>query len=109
MGVLEKDTEASRLVTNIEIQPNPFTQITDIRYRISDTGTKESQPSVNLKIYDISGRLVKNFGRLSVTGHELSMKWHGTDGSDRPLPGGVYVVMLSENGSDLMKKVLLLR
>ncbi|UCD05566.1 MAG: hypothetical protein JSV98_10735, partial [candidate division WOR-3 bacterium] len=109
IGVSEDEHIQSAGVITCDIQPSPFTQITDIRYQMSDTGTRQSEQSVNLNIYDVSGRLVKDFGQLSVIGHQLSVKWDGTDASNRQLPGGVYFVMLSTDGSDMVKKVVLLR
>jgi len=78
-------------------KPNPFTRLTDIRYQITDNGDIRASRNATLRIYDACGRLVKNFGRLSVIGHQLSVKWDGTDGSGRQLPTGVYICCMEDS------------
>jgi len=86
--------------------PNPFRQITDIRYEITDKGPRKPE----LKIYDVSGRVVKDLsGLLSVIGHQSSVIWDGTDCVGRAVPQGVYFVRLQAQNTLKTIKTILLR
>ena len=80
---------------HLQVQPNPFTHYTDIRYQITD-----NRQSRELKIYDITGRLVSNLSeRLSVIGHQVSVVWNGRDDQNRVLGAGVYFIKINESNS----------
>ena len=93
-------------VPSLAVHPNPFKQITDIRYLIPATDYQKS----TLKIYDVSGRLVKDFSnQLSVIGHPSSVMWDGTDEHGRRVAGGVYFVNLDAADQEQKTKVILLK
>ncbi|MGB7055188.1 MAG: FlgD immunoglobulin-like domain containing protein [bacterium] len=75
--------------------PNPFTQITDIGWQITESGATNSDVDARLKIYDATGSLVRDFGQISVIGYQSSVQWDGTDNTGQKLPGGVYFVRLA--------------
>jgi len=103
-GIREyKNSVATRCRLNIS--PNPFSRITDIRYQISDDGYQKP----GLKIYDISGRLVKSF--QLPTSHLLSsnlVSWDGTDNVGNRVPEGVYFVRLQGIRFNITEKVILI-
>jgi len=89
----------------LNISPNPFTGITDIRYQISDTGHQKP----GLKVYDVGGRLIRDLSdRLSPIGHPSSVKWDGTDYIGKRVPEGVYFVRLQNTHFNVTKKVILI-
>ncbi len=96
-GIEEVDEIAcvARSGLSVRAEPNPFIRKTDIRYQI--TGNGQDRTEIGLKIYDAYGRLVKDFGRLSVIGHQSSVKWDGIDAAGRKLPAGVYVCCIEDN------------
>ncbi|MGD8979496.1 MAG: C25 family cysteine peptidase, partial [candidate division WOR-3 bacterium] len=100
-------TEFKNRVTTdswLEISPNPFFQITDIRYGIID----ENPGNMELKIFDVSGRLVRDFSdRLSVSGHPSSVRWDGRDDVGKRAPEGIYFVRLQGPYLNLAEKVIL--
>ncbi len=88
----------------LEVNPNPFRQMTDIRYRITD----DDNMTPELKIYDVSGRLVKSFNlESSIQNQESAVRWDGTDNAGKRLPEGVYFVRLQGPYPSLAKKVIL--
>lgn len=107
-GIAEHKTTVSGFA-NLMVSPNPFTQITDIRYQMTDNRATQSGQEVNIKIYDVSGRLAKDFGPFSIIGHQSSVQWDGTDQNDSKLPGGVYFVTLHTGEFSDTKKVLFVR
>jgi|GEM_PF-4488932 len=94
----------------LQIRPNPFINKTEIKFlipekTISNVGTGFASGS--LKIYDATGRLVKQFNHL--TNYQSSITWDGTDDSGRKLPSGVYFIRLESNEFKETEKVILLR
>ncbi|MCX7995688.1 MAG: class II glutamine amidotransferase [candidate division WOR-3 bacterium] len=84
------------------IQPNPFSEIVNIRYYVD-------RPSVvKINVYDSSGRLVKRLlDAFKFTG-EYDIIWNGTDEKDNLLPDGLYFChILSGESVDVLKIVLL--
>lgn len=90
----------------LHINPNPFHNRTEIRYMIHATGYTITD--MVLKIFDATGRLVKDF---CITPDALSntLYWDGRDGQNRMLGSGVYFVKLSLNDYSQTRKVLLIR
>ncbi|TES91820.1 MAG: T9SS type A sorting domain-containing protein, partial [Candidatus Cloacimonadota bacterium] len=89
----------------LHISPNPFRDRVNIEYCIG-----QSAEGIELKIYDVSGRLVKN---LSLgTGHSAlttAVSWDGRDNFGKLLPSGIYFCKLSQGTFTQTKKILLVR
>jgi hypothetical protein len=91
---IQEDRQGTKMY--VSARPNPFTQITDIRCQIIDREVGTRDNSYELKIYDSSGRLVKNLGQLSVISHLLSVQWCGDDDAGNELPAGIYFVTMKD-------------
>jgi hypothetical protein len=88
-GVLEHRGD---VLYTLHISPNPFRRMARIKYQIQ-AGLRENDMS--LKIYDITGRLVKDCSPLlSVIGDRSSVIWTGDDDRGRSVSAGVYFVRL---------------
>jgi len=100
---VDEGSGQSGIDSKLLVSPNPFREITRISLPKGETG-------VELKIYDITGQLVKSFGRL--TNEQLpfgQVWWNGRDQSGDPLPAGVYIVEVSNESGTLTHKVILER
>ncbi len=64
--------------------------------------------SIDLKIYDVSGRLIKSF-TLSPAPLALCVVWNGDDDHGRALPSGAYMAVLTGDGKKIVKKVVVSR
>ncbi|MCK4941276.1 hypothetical protein KAS45_04220 [candidate division WOR-3 bacterium] len=95
-GVLEYGEEPLNALT---VQPNPFRHETDIRWQITD-----NRQEIVLKIFDASGRLVRDFGLISGIGHQLSVRWDGRDAAGNTLAPGVYFI--KDTKGYLLEKVV---
>jgi hypothetical protein len=92
----------------LQVSPNPFRNFTNIRYTIHNSGYTIQEP--RLRIFDVSGRLVKNLGQESVIQNQGSViSWYGDDEAGRRVASGVYFVRLSAAESSTTRKVLLVR
>lgn len=82
----------------LSVFPNPFCSIAHIRAGASSGGGPEA-----IRIFDQSGRLVRVFDLSEWTRNigtaTVELTWQGTDEDYRPLPSGVYFVVL-EQGSE---------
>jgi len=107
---------------SLDIYPNPFRQMITIKLQIPRTksftpldnehltGQANSKSQIALKIYDVSGRLVKDFSRLALDAlRPMLISWDGTDDVDRNVTQGVYFIKLESSSLKAIKKVILLR
>jgi len=86
----------------VKAWPNPFNPQTTIEYALSQPGR------VQLKIYDLAGRLVRSMD----LGHQPvgtgRVQWNGTDDRDRVVSSGTYLVrMVTPSKTDVLRVMLL--
>ncbi len=89
--------------SRIAIYPNPFKDRLEIRLNTVPKSGRNCQ----LKIYDISGRLVKTFSNLQPE-HNVIM-WNGTGEDGTLLSAGVYFIHLQTDEKEIVAKAILLR
>jgi len=89
----------------LKIYPNPFSKLTTISF-----GEVYGAKSIDLKIYDATGRLVKNF-TLPTSNFTLptSIIWDGRDNLNRTVPNGIYFVRLISGENKQVVKVILVK
>ncbi|UCD05857.1 MAG: T9SS type A sorting domain-containing protein [candidate division WOR-3 bacterium] len=100
VGVVESH-EDDMAAVSLNVTPNPFSKLTNVSF-----GIEQSAERIELRIYDVNGRLVKDFGCVSVIGHQSSVKWDGTDEAHRPLGSGVYLCEMRTPNSRLIEKII---
>ncbi|MCK4251336.1 PQQ-binding-like beta-propeller repeat protein [candidate division WOR-3 bacterium] len=97
--------------------PNPFRDKTVITFSIGHSDRKThssygtgSAKSIELKIYDVSGRIVKVFNLVSgILPLTSSVCWDGKDDKGKALPNGIYMYMLKIDGATETGKMLMLK
>lgn len=94
------DGKIARLLGN---SPNPFNQNTTIRYLLSNT------EKVTLKIYDISGKLIKTLVEDYRGTGEHSITWYGRDNNGNQVPSGIYFARLSVGDFAESKKMIFIK
>jgi hypothetical protein len=83
--------------------PNPFNPSTTIAVVLpADT-------HVELRVYDIGGRLVKSLLDEDRPAGYSEVRWDGRDNRGRPAASGVYVVRVRAGTGTAMKKIVLLK
>jgi len=109
-GIAEHTTDYMQRVY-LEVSPNPFRYTTNIRFSILDTSYSIAGfQTPELKIYDASGRLVRDLsGLISVIGYQLSVQWDGRDNSGIQVPYGVYFINLTVGVRSITQKVLFIK
>ncbi len=92
----------SPTVNNVAAYPNPFSNLTTVSF-----GIEQSAKSIELKIYDAAGRLVRAFYPASgIVDHGSSVVWDGRDASGSVVAPGVYFIT-DGKGVQLQKLVKL--
>jgi hypothetical protein len=82
--------------------PNPFNPSTRINYRLSAPG------KVTIRIFDISGTLVRTILDERSNAGTYSVDWNGTDESGKMVSSGIYLCRIQTGGTvQIMKMVLL--
>jgi len=84
-------------------EPNPFSGSTDIRFTLASPG------EVTLKIFDVSGRLVRSLRAQSYSARSGVAHWDGKDGEGVSVPSGVYFYELRTRGITARKKMVVIR
>ena len=86
--------------------PNPFSPSAHIRFQL----TEEEGRKVNLRLFDLQGRLVKTFLRSQRVGAgPQDVQWDGRDDWSQSVPNGVYFLKLETPGGEDRVKIVLMR
>ncbi|MEO0161958.1 MAG: M14 family zinc carboxypeptidase [candidate division WOR-3 bacterium] len=99
------------------LAPNPFRKNCLIKLQLPTTGYQDVLQSekdihtmyVTLRIYDITGRIVRDLSRAAQNDYSLTVRWDATDEAGRQLPAGVYYINWDAGRFKGGKKVLFLR
>jgi flagellar hook assembly protein FlgD len=83
--------------------PNPFNPRTTLSFVLESAG------SVSLKVYDVSGRLVRTLLNETRGAGPVSAVWDGTDEQGRPAASGVYLARMESRDRALTRRMTLVR
>ena len=83
--------------------PNPFNPSTTIAYRL------ERSANVSLKIYDLSGRLIRTLAQgMQQAGYKL-IQWDGRDMNGQSVSSGSYIYKLQSGNTSVSKRMMLIK
>lgn len=104
-GVSEGGLPAIPTTTRLwQNYPNPFNAATGIRFDLAEAA------SVELRVYDLAGRLVKVLASGRYAAGTYRVSWDGTDRAGTPVPSGLYFCRATIGNSCVgVTKMLLLR
>ncbi len=94
---------AENTITQCTVSPNPFSNTAVIRYQMRD----ESSKQVSVKVYDITGRLVKQWNNPTIQ-QSNNIVWDGCDNNGKRLSSGTYVVRITTENETVTKAVVLM-
>ena len=83
--------------------PNPFNPVTTLSYQLPKEG------NVEITIYDMAGRLVKNLILEHQTAGYKTLKWDATNNSGQSVSAGVYIYTVSTRDLKQSRKMLFLK
>ncbi len=102
-GITGGSPQAGSLGLQLDCSPNPCRDHLSLNYA-GDAG-----PSVELAVFDLSGRLVRSIGSGVLVGSAQNAIWNGVDDAGDRVPAGVYICRLSATSGLVTRKVTLLR
>jgi hypothetical protein len=105
-GVEEKEILQYYRYQLLQNRPNPFfapNKGTVIRYGLAKPG------EVSLKVYDITGRLVRTLVAGEKKAGIYSIHWNGRDSQGKKVSSGIYFYRLQSGKYTSTKKLILLR
>ncbi len=87
----------------LAIRPNPFNPLTTVDFAVAREG------AVALRVYDLSGRLIRTLVEGGFEPGEYESSWDGTDDCGERVASGVYMLRLELQGGESasLKAVLL--
>lgn len=106
-GVAADKSDGSGLPERFELQqnvPNPFNPATRISFDVPAGGE-----NVTLRIYDVSGRLVRTLVDGFEAGGARSVTWDGRDDQGRALASGTYHYRMTAGGYSEKRAMVLVR
>ena len=83
--------------------PNPFNPNTNIRF------TLPSAQDVNLIIYDMIGRVIREIGYEGLSKGHHQFKWDGKNQLGNSVSAGIYLYNLSTPAFTMTRKMILLK
>ena len=90
--------------TGVAPYPNPFRSETVMRFRTARSGP------VELEVYDLAGRRVRQLRRGRLEAGEHVLGWDGNDQSGQPVAAGVYMLRVLRPGeTPITERVVRLR
>ena len=121
-GIEEYEDDVAGAELRFDIYPNPFSKQTKISFGKVNSAESigHSAEGIELRIYDVTGRLVKEFflptayspGLATRSGAGLLptvFSWSGTDDKGQKLPSGIYIIELNTGKQITRKKVVITR
>ncbi len=101
------DTELDNLLPTTfalsQNYPNPFNPTTEIQYQVPEKN------HVSIKVFNISGQLVKTLVNTAKDAGSFTVKWDGRDQAGFQLPSGVYMYEMKAGSFIQNKKMLLIK
>lgn len=106
VGIEEDRLEFGTRKWELTASPNPFSSATTIRL----SGVAPGKRGMEINIYDVSGRRVRNFVPYpSSFILPAKLVWDGKDSHGQPVVPGVYFVRCSDGSRSLVEKVIRLK
>mgnify|MGYP001024618949 CR=1 FL=1 len=101
-----EETYRDPAILSLNGYPNPFTQKTVIRYSLNELSENKF---LNLSIYDLSGRLIRNFSIDEPRSASNEVFWEGKDESGKEVASGIYFCTLKSGSYSKTEKLVLIR
>ena len=83
--------------------PNPFNPQTRVSFDLPRDGR------ATLRVYDVSGRLVRTLVDDDLSAGEHFMTWSGDDEAGRGVATGTYLLRLRQGGVSMVQRVTLMK
>ena len=114
---IEEKTDNRRKATNISVAvyPNPATTKASIKFRVQSPEIKDKKLStlnsqlLTLKIYDLSGRLVRSLPIMDYRSPITEITWDRKDSNGEKVKSGIYFYRLNCKDFEIKGKFVILK
>ena len=105
LNEVESDHENNEIAKDILLNnfPNPFNPSTTIEYTVPE------ESFLSLKVYDLTGMLVKTLVNQKKSPGHYSIIWRGDNELSQTIVSGVYILTLETQNKRLTRKLILLK
>ena len=93
---------------SVSNHPNPFNPTTVITLTFG-AAAADIENDLDVRVYGVDGRLVRNLYSGKVSGDRLSLTWNGTDDRGAPVTSGIYFYRAVSRVGTVTGKMLLMR
>lgn len=90
-ATFDVESNATLSITDVYNYPDPFSNGTAFTFERSDAGGAGEPVNVTIKVFTISGRLIKAIYAYGLTGTFVRIDWNGLDEDGDRLANGVYL------------------
>jgi hypothetical protein len=97
------DSDLPRVLDFVGAVPNPFNPSTELRFSLPRAG------KVSLRLYDVSGRLVRVIHEGELPAGQHRRRWDGRDDAGRSVASGAYYARLVTSEGQITKSLALVR
>ncbi|MGB3341605.1 MAG: C25 family cysteine peptidase [bacterium] len=105
LGIYEYDERINSAEIIFLIYPNPSRGMTNIKIQAPSSKSQNT-----LRIFDVSGRLIKNLSQLTHDALPSTLiSWDGTDMNNRKVAQGIYFISLETDNQTIIHKIIYLR
>ncbi len=84
-------TDTALTLMNVYNYPNPFRNSTAFTFQRTDAGGSGEPVNVTIKVFTLSGRLIKTIKAYGITDTFVKIEWNGLDNEGDRLANGVYL------------------
>lgn len=95
--------ELKPFINSLNIYPNPFTINTNIYFEL------EKETTINLSVYDLNGKLVKELEDNTWSPGKHQLQWNGTGINGREVINGLYLLRFHHGRKVITRLVELIR
>jgi hypothetical protein len=100
-GISEDEGERSFAVG--QAYPNPFHREVSIQYQVPTSG------NVSIKIYDISGKLIRELVNKTQLPGQYMVRWDGTNGDRARVASGIYFCRIENRTHKETRKMVMIK
>ncbi len=94
------ETDTALTIRNVYNYPDPFSSGTAFTFQRSDAGGAGEPVNVTIKVFTISGRLIKTIKAYGITDTFVKIDWNGLDDEGDRLANGVYLYTVTARTID---------
>ncbi len=94
------ETDTALTIRNVYNYPDPFSSGTAFTFQRSDAGGVGEPVNVTIKVFTISGRLIKTIKAYGITDTFVKIDWNGLDDEGDRLANGVYLYTVTATTID---------